>query len=304
MVGAPPVVVIGYRFAVRTFGDDRAAVGRPITNDGVAFTVIGVLPPSVTDLAGRRAEIWPALQLRPPERRGPFGLLVIGRLTPNATLESARQDLAGISERIFPEWAASFQDKTARLTPYPLRTAVLGNSKQMLTIFSAAVGLVLLIAIANVASLMLVRVTGRGQEIALRTVLGATRSRLLRLLVTESVTLAAAGALLGILLGALALQALVAFGPALPRLSEARLDGRAVAFAAGLALFAGLIIGAYPTLSLMRGNPAPGGRRRFAEHSSWRRSRSRSRSSPSRDSCSTASCGFPEWIPDSIQGRS
>lgn len=258
VVGAPPVVVIGYRFAVRTFGDDRAAVGRTITIEGIAFTVIGVLPPSVTDLAGRRAEIWPALQLRPPERRGPFGLLVIGRLTPNATLESARQDLAGISERIFPEWAASFQDKTARMTPYPLRTAVLGNSKQMLTIFSAAVGLVLLIAIANVASLMLVRVTGRGQEIALRTVLGATRSRLLRLLVTESVTLAAAGALLGILLGALALHALVAFGPALPRLSEARLDGRAVAFAAGLALFAGLIIGAYPTLSLMRGNPAPG----------------------------------------------
>ncbi|HSR93171.1 MAG TPA: ABC transporter permease [Gemmatimonadales bacterium] len=258
VVGAPPVVVIGYRFAVRTFGDDRAAVGHTITIDGTAFTVIGVLPRSVADLAGRRAEIWPALQLRPPERRGPFGLLVIGRLTPNATVESARQDLAGISERIFPEWASSFQDKTARLTPYPLRTAVLGNSKQMLTIFSAAVGLVLLIAIANVASLMLVRVTGRGQEIALRTILGATRSRLLRLLVTESVTLAAAGALLGILLGALALQALVAFGPALPRLSEARLDGRAVAFAVGLALFAGLIIGAYPTLSLMRGNPAPG----------------------------------------------
>jgi putative ABC transport system permease protein len=258
VVGAPPVVVIGYRFAVRTFGDDRAAVGRTITIDGIAFTVIGVLPPSVTDLAGRRGEIWPALQLRPPERRGPFGLLVIGRLTSNATLESAGQDLAGISERIFPEWAASFQDKTARLTPYPLRTAVLGNSKQMLTIFSAAVGLVLLIAIANVATLMLVRVTGRAQEIALRTVLGATRDRLLRLLVTESVTLAAAGALLGILAGALALQALVAFGPALPRLSEARLDGRAVAFAAGLALFAGLIIGAYPTFSLMRGNPAPG----------------------------------------------
>jgi putative ABC transport system permease protein len=255
---APPVAVIGYRFAVRNFGDDRAAIGRTITVDGVAVTVVGVLPPSVNDLAGRRAEIWPALRLPPPERRGPFGLLVIGRLTPNATIESARQDLSGISERIFPDWASSFQDKSARLTPYPLRTAVLGNSGQMLTVFSAAVGLVLLIAIANVASLMLVRVTGRGQEIALRTVLGATRSRLLRLLVTESVTLAAAGALLGVVLGIFALKALIAFGPALPRLSEARLDGRAVAFAAGLALFAGFVIGAYPTLSLLRDNPAPG----------------------------------------------
>ncbi len=257
-LSAPPVVVIGYRLAVRSFGDDRAAIGRTLTIDGVAFTVVGVLPPSVTDLAGRRAEVWPALQLRPPERRGPFGLLVIGRLTPTATLESARQDLAGISERIFPDWASSFQDQSARLTPYPLRAAVLGNSGHMLTIFSAAVGLVLLIAIANVASLMLVRVTGRGHEIALRTMLGATRSRLLRLLVTESMTLAAAGALLGIVLGIFALQALVAFGPGLPRLNEARLDVRAAAFAAGLALFAGLIIGAYPTLSLLRDNPAPG----------------------------------------------
>jgi predicted permease len=257
-LSAPPVVVIGYRLAVRSFGDDRAAIGRTLTIDGVAFTVVGVLPPSVTDLAGRRAEVWPALQLRPPERRGPFGLLVIGRLTASATLESARQDLAGISERIFPDWASSFQDQTARLTPYPLRAAVLGNSGHMLTIFSAAVGLVLLIAIANVASLMLVRVTGRGHEIALRTVLGATRSRLLRLLVTESMTLAATGALLGIVLGVFALKALVAFGPGLPRLNEARLDIRAAAFAAGLALFAGLIIGAYPTLSLLRDNPAPG----------------------------------------------
>jgi predicted permease len=257
-LSAPPVVVIGYRLAVRNFGDDRAAIGRTLTIDGVAFTVVGVLPPSVTDLAGRRAEVWPALQLRPPERRGPFGLLVIGRLTPSATLESARQDLAGISERIFPDWASSFQDQTARLTPYPLRAAVLGNSGHMLTIFSAAVGLVLLIAIANVASLMLVRVTGRGHEIALRTMLGATRSRLLRLLVTESMTLAAAGALIGILLGVFALKALVAFGPGLPRLNEARLDVRAAAFAAGLALFAGLIIGAYPILSLLRDNPAPG----------------------------------------------
>ena len=121
VVGAPPVVVIGYRFAVRTFGDDRAAVGRTITIDGIAFTVIGVLPPSVTDLAGRRAEIWPALQLRPPERRGPFGLLVIGRLTPNATLESARQDLAGISERIFPEWAAELPGQDG--ASYSLPTA-------------------------------------------------------------------------------------------------------------------------------------------------------------------------------------
>jgi ABC-type antimicrobial peptide transport system permease subunit len=210
-VGAPPVVVIGYRFAVRTFGDDRAAVGRTITIDGVAFTVIGVLPPSVTDLAGRRAEIWPALQLRPPEREAlrtaghrPAHAERYSRVGPSGSGRNQRAHLPRVGGELPGQDGASYS--------LPAADGGAGNSKQMLTIFSAAVGLVLLIAIANVASLMLVRVTGRGQEIALRTVLGATRSRLLRLLVTESVTLAAAGALLGILLGALALQALVAFG--------------------------------------------------------------------------------------------
>ncbi len=257
IVGAPPVAVIGYRFAVQAFGDDTNAVGRSITIDGVVHVVIGVLPADINELAGRGAQIWPALQLRRPERRGPFGLLVIGRLAQNATVESAKQDLAGLSERIFPEWAASFQDRSARLTPYALRTAVLGASGQMLGLFSAAVALVLLIAVANVASLMLVRVTGRGREIALRTVLGATRGRLLRLLVTESLTLAAVGALAGIAVGSLALRALVAIGPHLPRLNEARLDGRAVAFAAGLALLAGLVMGAYPVMFLLRRDLAP-----------------------------------------------
>ena len=255
--GAPPVVILSYGYAARTFGHDSSAVGRSITIDGIVHTVVGVLPPGVRELAGFRVDVWPVLQLQQPERRGPFGLFVFGRLADGVTLDAARRDLAGISERIFPEWAASFQDREARLTPVDLRAAVLGNAGQMLGVLSAAVGLVLLIAVANVASLMLVRVTGRGQELALRTVLGATRGRLVRLLVTESTLLAAAGALLGIAVGVVALDLLAAIGPYLPRLDEARLDARAVGFAAGVALLAGIIVGAYPVILLLRGDPAP-----------------------------------------------
>ena len=108
---------------------------------------------------------------------------------------------------------------------------ILGPASRMLNVFAAAAGLVLLIAVANVASLMLVRAIGRGREVALRTVLGASKARLARLMVTESLALASAGALAGIVVGALGLRALVAYGPNMPHLFAAQLDLRAVAFA-------------------------------------------------------------------------
>jgi putative ABC transport system permease protein len=168
-----------------------------------------------------------------------------------------RRRSGGISERIFPEWAASFQDRTARLTPVPLRTVMLGNAPQTLGLFGAAVGLVFLIAIANVASLMLVRGTARRREVALRTVLGATRMRLLSLMLTESLLLAAAGALAGILVAAFVLELLTAIGPPVPRLNEARLDMRGIGFALGVALLGGIVVGATSIAPLIRREPAP-----------------------------------------------
>jgi len=255
--GAPPVVVVGHAFARRTFGEDASAVGRSVTIDGVPHTIVGVLPRGVRDLASIRSEVWPVLQLRTPERRGPFGLFVVGRLRDGATVDGARRELAAISERIFPEWASSFQDRVARLTPVPLRAAILGDAAETLGMFAAAVGLVLLIAVANVASLMLVRTTARWREVTLRTVLGATRVRLVRLLVTESLVLAVAGAAVGVALGALGLAALGSIGAGIPRLAEARLDLGAAAFAGGVALLAGAVVGAYPVALLARRDAAP-----------------------------------------------
>ena len=195
------VAVATHDFAVREFGDDvSSALGKSVTIDGVTYTIVGVLDGAFSDLAGIRAELWSSLKLPTPERRGPFNLRVIGRLKDGATLQSATQDLARVSDLIFPQWASSFQDRTAHMTPLPLRQTILGDAGQTLGLFGAAVGLVLLIAITNVASLTLVRVTGRSREAVLRTVLGASAARVARLLVTESVVLSALGATAGALL--------------------------------------------------------------------------------------------------------
>ena len=254
--GAPPVVVVGHQFAARTFGDDAGAIGRTITIDGTANTIVGVLPAGMRELAGLHAEIWPVLHLDPPTRRGPFGMLVVGRLDKGVTLDAARHELAAISVALLEAWP-SFQDHTARLTPVSLREAALGNAGHTLGLLAAAVALVLLIAVANVASLMLVRATGRWREVILRTVLGASRGRLVRLLVTESIVLAAAGAVAGIATGFAGLAVLKAIGPDVPRLDGAQLDARAVAFAVGLALVAGIVVGSYPVVLLLQRDPAP-----------------------------------------------
>lgn len=247
------VAVATHAFAMREFGGDgSSAVGKTVTIDGVAYAIVGVLGQSVRDLAGFRAELWTALRVPPPERRGPFNMRVIARLEDGATMESAARDLAQISERIFPQWASSFQDRTARLTPYSLRETMLGKAGQTLGLFVAAVALVLLIAVANVASLTLVRVAGRSREAVLRTVLGASSARVARMLVTESLVLSALGATAGALAAPLLLRGLIAVGPPVPRLSEAGIDARALAFAAGLALLAGVIVGLYPAFALFR----------------------------------------------------
>ena len=247
------VAVATHAFAVREFGGDgSSAVGKAVTIDGIAYSIVGVLDESARDLAGIRAELWTALKVPTPERRGPFNMRVIARLKDGVTLELAARDLAVISERIFPQWASSFQDRTARMTPYSLRETMLGKAGQTLGLFAAAVALVLLIAIANVASLTLVRVAGRSREAVLRTVLGASSARVARMLVTESLVLSALGATTGALLAPLLLRGLVAVGPPVPRLSEAGIDARAVAFAASLALIAGVIVGVYPALALFR----------------------------------------------------
>jgi putative ABC transport system permease protein len=243
--GATPVALIGHALAVASLGGPAQAVGRAITVDGTTYTVVGVLAPGVRELTGLRAEVWPALQILPPERRGPFWLRLVARRAPGVTLDEAQAQLAALSTRIFPQWEASFQDRTARLTPVPLRRVVLGDSGKRLGIYTAAVVLVLLVALANIAGLLLVRSTGRRREIAVRTALGATRGRLSRMLVTESVVLASAGALLGVVIGAAGLRLLGRIAPDLPGIAEAHFGWRTLVAVLGLVIVA--VIAIHPT---------------------------------------------------------
>ncbi len=248
-VGADRVAVVSHALAERALGNAAAAIGQQVSLDGFAHTVIGVLPPS--DELLLRADIFPALQLATPARRGPFGMLVVARLTPGTTFESSTRDVSAISDRVFPLWSPA-GDRMARYEAVPIRTAALATQSRMLRIFGAAVALVLLIGVANVASLMLVRAIGRSREVSLRAVLGASPLQLVRMFVTESALLCLAGAVVGIAVGYFALRALVEVGPAMPGLAASSLDARAMLFAAAVAVLAGIVVGTYPAIMLLR----------------------------------------------------
>ena len=256
--GTPPVVVVSHRFAERVLGGASPAVGKAITIDGVSHAVVGVLAPGQNELAGPQTEAWPILRIDTPNRRGPFGLQGVARLKEGTTLAQATRDLAGISERIFPIWASGFPDGVARLTPVPLRDAVIGSANRQVGLFAGAVGLVLLLTVGNVATLMLVRTSAREHELSVRSALGAGRHRLARLIVTEGVVLAVLGGLVGVGIAALSLQGVGLVAPNLPRLAEVALDFRSLAFAVLATLGAGVLISLVPFSSVLAGASSVG----------------------------------------------
>ncbi len=244
--GAERVAVISHAFRERYFGSDASAVGQTLVLDGNSHTVVGVLPRGVESMTGWAAEVWPVLQMQPPTRRGPFSIVAVARLKSGVSRQDAARDLAAVSERIFPVWADTFQDREARLTPFSLRDLMIGDVSGALLLLFGAVGFVLLIALANVANLSLARATTREREVALRTSLGATHGRLTRQLLVESATLATLGGVVGLLLSVLALDALLSLGPRLPRIDQVGLDGRVLAFTALLTIASGLLFGLAP----------------------------------------------------------
>jgi len=254
--GSELVVVLGHAFRARHFGSDADAIGRSVTLNARSYTVVGVVAPGVNEMAGYVADLWPILQLEAPPRRGPFFLIGVGRLAENRSVSDATSDLARVSDELFPLWADTFQDETAELIPLSLRESIIGDAGNALAIVFGAVALVLLVAVANVANLMMTRASGRHREMAIRSALGAGRGRLARWLLAESLVLSTLGGLLGLAIAVAGVEAFKRASFGLPRLDEVAVDGWAVVFTAAIVLLSGLFFGSVPLLLGASGSPA------------------------------------------------
>ncbi|MCM3872704.1 MAG: ABC transporter permease, partial [Pyrinomonadaceae bacterium] len=236
--GTPRVTILTYGMWQRRFGGDPGIIGQSLTLNGDTYTVIGVLPASF-QFALRAADLWRPYQPTEAQltRRFMHGTNVIGRLKPGVSPQQAQSELSVIASRIEHEHNQSHAGTGVRLVP--LQEQVVGQVRPILLVLLAAVGFVLLIACANVASLMLTRSISRQKEVAIRAALGATRWRVVRQLLTESVLLSLAGGVAGLLIAYWGVDALVAVLPdgqlnALPFLKSLHIDARILGFSFGL----------------------------------------------------------------------
>ena len=253
--GAPgrnSVVVLAYTTWRDRFGGDPAIVGRSITlsrsPDGPRpFTIVGVMPPDVLPSMDG-VELWAPATLDPDLREGRWlrNRRVIARLAPGASIDSARAELSGIAAALAREFPDSNRGWGVDLMP--IADAELGPVRAPLTMFGVAIGFLLLIACANVAGLLVARATGRGRELGIRLALGARRSRIVRMLLVESVVLALPGALGGALTAGWLVSLFKAYGPLLPRSTAIEVDAAALVFAIAVSLATGMLFGLAPAL--------------------------------------------------------
>jgi predicted permease len=238
----------------RQFGADPAIIGKTVALNGVSHEVVGVMPRSFAFPS--RTELW--LPLPVPmtfDRLEPFGSYlpsgIIARLAPGVTLEQAAARFQAL-QRVY-ERDADRADRTAGAPLQPLQSNLVGKGRNALLVLLGATGLVLIIACANVTNLLLARAAERRREVALRAALGASRGRIVRQFLTESLMLSVAGAVAGILVALLSLRGLTALMPAqLVDVAPPRLDLRVLGYALGVAALTGLIFGLWPALGAAR----------------------------------------------------
>lgn len=228
--GGVRAVLVTEGFRLRSFAADTEVVGRTLLVDGVPHAIVGVLPDELGPL-DRGIEVFPVLVVDVPPRKGPFFYPMIARLEEGADPGTARAQLAAVSERIFPMWQDSFTQESAVLGFVDLKEAVVGDVDRTLLLVFTAVGFLLVIASANASSLLVARGITRAREIGIRSALGASAGRVVRLLLTEAWVIAAAAGALGVLVAGVGLEAVRRLGPGrLPRVEEVSGGPEALAF--------------------------------------------------------------------------
>jgi putative ABC transport system permease protein len=247
--GKPRAAVLSYGAWQRHFGGDKDIVGKSVLLDDQAYSVVGVMPASF-GLPQDRTDVWclPGFDLKGTSRRSHY-LQSIGRLKPGVSLQQAQTEMNTIAERL----AATYDQAGFGVRLVSLQNEIVGNARRSLLVLWVAVLAVLLIACANVAGLLLARAVGRQKEVAIRSALGGSRSRLMQQFLAESVLLATLGGILGMALSYSAGRFIVAASQgAVPRLRNLQIDGRVLAFTAIACVLTGIAFGLAPAFSALR----------------------------------------------------
>jgi putative ABC transport system permease protein len=244
--GAERVVVISHGFWRSHLAANRDVIGRALNLSGASYAIVGVMPDGF-DFPAREVDLWTALQLEPPARRGPYFLQGVARLKDGVSREQARAESKSMTSTLTREHLD--------FNVLPLNEFILGDVRPALLLLLAAVTIVLLIAAANVANLLLSRAAGREKEISIRSALGASRGRIIRQLLSESLLLAVLGGSLSVLLAIWGVDLMLKLAPeGIPRIDQIRIDASALGWTALVSLLTGIIFGLAPALQGSRLN--------------------------------------------------